>query len=375
MPLRDWLLGLFDARPRVKDTRFAGRGAATHVIILDGTMSSLAPGAETNAGRTLKLLRAGGSRAGLTVYYEAGIQWRDWKSTLDVMAGRGLNRQIERAYGALASRWRPGDRIVLVGYSRGAYAVRSLAGVIGRVGLVRRDMANVRNVQLAYRHYRAGAISAASDAFRAEYCEPDVQIEAVAVWDTVKALGLRMPVVWRWVEDRNEFHDHQLGRHVRNGFHALALDETREAYAPVLWQTPPGWHGNIEQMWFRGCHGDIGGQLNGFAAARPLANIPLVWMLERLEMCGVPMIKGWRDRFPRDATAPSAGSWSGWGKLFLSRRRRIVGRDVSERIHPSVGEVRRGWWSRRTLAGVDGGRLDPVDFGDADEEPVGEVGR
>ena len=46
------------------------------------------------------------------------------------MMGRGINRQIRRAYGYLASRYKPGDRIYFIGYSRGAYGVRSLAGVI-----------------------------------------------------------------------------------------------------------------------------------------------------------------------------------------------------------------------------------------------------
>ena len=41
----------------------------------------------------------------------------------------------------LASRYRPGDRIFLIGYSRGAYAARSLAGVIDRVGLLQGDHA------------------------------------------------------------------------------------------------------------------------------------------------------------------------------------------------------------------------------------------
>ena len=105
----------------------------------------------------------------------------------DVIQGRGLNRQIRRAYGFLASRYRPGDRIFLFGYSRGAYAVRSLAGVIDRIGLVRQD-ATERNVTLAYRHYRrrptapAPAPSCCRSAMR-------TLVEMVGVWDTVKALG------------------------------------------------------------------------------------------------------------------------------------------------------------------------------------------
>ena len=71
-------------------------------------------------------------------------------------------------------------------------------------------------------------------------------------------------------------------------------------------------------------------------AARPLSNLSLVWMLERAEACGLPLPERWRAEFPTDPTAPSVGSWIGWGKLFLLRKRRIVGRDRSERLHDSV---------------------------------------
>jgi len=337
----DWFLGLLDRRPRIKDRISKGRGPATHVIILDGTMSSLAPGEETNAGLTYKLLREVGNGINLTVYYEAGVQWRDWSSTLDVMMGRGVNRQIIRAYGVLAGRYRPGDRIILIGYSRGAFAVRSLAGVIDMVGLVRARDATVRTIRQAWRHYRLGARSAMLPEFRAAYCHPEVVIEAAGVWDTVKALGLRLPVLWRWAEAAQSFHNHALGPHVRHGFHALALQERREAYAPVLWMTEPG-DDRVEQVWFRGTHGDIGGQLGDYVAARPLANIPLCWMLSRLQGVGLPLPDGWRTRFACDAEAPSVGSWRGWGKLFLSRRRRMVGRDPSEALHASVRRGIRG---------------------------------
>jgi len=71
-----------------------------------------------------------------------------------------------------------------------------------------------------------------------------------------------------------------------------------------------------------------------------LANIPLVWMLERLETCGLPLPEGWRARFKQDPDAPSAGSWRGWGKLFLSRRRRIILVDQTESLHTTVGKIK-----------------------------------
>ncbi len=169
------------------------RGPVDHVIILDGTMSSLAPGEETNAGLTYRLLRELTPSTRLSVYYEAGIQWRHWHEFKGVLEGRGINRQIRRAYGFLASRYHPGDRIFLMGYSRGAYAVRSLAGVIDRVGLVRAEHATVRNIVLAYRHYQLTPDTPAARAFSRLYCHDEIEIEMVGVWDTVKALGLPLP--------------------------------------------------------------------------------------------------------------------------------------------------------------------------------------
>ncbi len=311
------------------------RGQVTHVLILDGTMSSLTPGCESNAGLTYKLLSeiAGPS---LSVYYEAGVQWQDWRATPDVMMGRGINRLIRRAYGYLASRYKSGDRIFLLGYSRGAYAVRSLAGLIDTVGLLQNEHATERNILMAYRHYQCSPGSPAASEFSRAFCHGETPIEMVGVWDTVKALGLRLPIFWRWAEVAHSFHSHRLGPSIRHGYHALALDETRSVYEPILWESTPEFSGKIEQVWFRGSHGDVGGQLSGFAPARPLANIPLVWMLERAEGCGLTLPDEWRARFPMDADAPSSGTWRGWGKIFLLRGARIVGQDPSERLHESV---------------------------------------
>ncbi len=295
-------------------------------------MSSLKEGDETNAGLTYKLLCELAPVAGLSIRYEAGIQWRNWRSARDVIEGRGINRQIRRVYGFLASRYHPGDRIFLLGYSRGAFAVRSLAGVIDRVGLLEARHATVRNVRQAYRHYRDGGNSAAAAEFRDAYCHVETMIEMLGCWDTVKALGLRLPVLWRITEARHRFHNHALGRHIRHAFHALARDETREAYAPVLWDNTEEFPGVVEQVWFRGSHGDVGGQLGGFEAARPLANVSLVWMLERVERCGIAFPDGWRDRFHVDPNAPSVGTWAGWGKMFLLRKKRKIGRDPSESL-------------------------------------------
>ncbi|AZQ69648.1 DUF2235 domain-containing protein [Silicimonas algicola] len=334
------LLGFF--RRTERSVQPHTRDPVDHVVLLDGTMSTLDEGAETNVGLIYKLLEEASRTRRLGLLYEAGTQWEDWSKTLDIIEGRGINRQIRRVYGWLASRYRPGDRIFLIGYSRGAYAARSLAGVIGQVGLLRPEQATERMVNEAWKHYQADTVSEVCAEFTREYCHDDTPIEVLGLFDTVKSLGFRAPFVWKWAEVKHSFHHHHLGRHVRRGYHALALDETREAFAPVLWDTPNEFDGEVEQVWFRGSHGDVGGQLAGFDPARPLSNIPLLWMLERLERCDLPLPSEWRSRIQIDPDAPSVGTWRGWGKFFLARKRRVVGADGSESIHPSaLGRSRR----------------------------------
>ena len=335
MRLNESIRGFLARFGRTEQTPRPVRGRVDHVIIIDGTMSSLESGRETNAGLTYKLL-CDARTSQMSIRYEAGVQWQAWRSTMDVIEGRGINRQIRRVYGFLASRYRPGDRIYLFGYSRGAYAVRSLAGVIDRVGLLRAEHATERNVHIAYRHYQRATCGAAHRAFVRRFCHAETPVEMVGVWDTVKALGFRAPILWKLSAPRHAFHDHELGRATRHGYHALALDETREAYAPVLWSCPEGWTGHVEQIWFRGTHGDVGGQLGGMEAARPLANIPLVWMLGKAEGCGLDLPEGWRAAFPCDPEAPSIGMNRGWGKLFVLRRARVVGADPSEAVHTTA---------------------------------------
>ncbi|WP_298859908.1 DUF2235 domain-containing protein [uncultured Sulfitobacter sp.] len=312
----------------------SSRGQQIHLVILDGTMSTLKEGCQTNAGIAYHLAQEMGAQ--ISIYYEPGLQWDSWRTVRDVVSGRGINRQIKRAYGYLASRYRDGDKIYLMGYSRGAYAVRSLAGIIDRVGLLRRDCATERNIRQAYRLYEGMSQNGTVEAFATAHCRADVPIEMIGVWDTVKSLGINAPVLWRLSVARYAFHNHALGRHVKMGYHALARDETRVAYRPIIWESDPDRPVQIEQVWFRGSHGDVGGQLGGRHHARPLSNIPLVWMLERAEAADLPLPDGWRARFEQDARAPSIGTWAGWGPLFVTRRKRVVGGDPSERLHESI---------------------------------------
>ena len=312
------------------------RAPRTHVFIIDGTFSRMTAGHETNAGLTWRLLEEVGQTVAQSSGYHPGVQGQGWRKWIDAAAGNGINDAIMEAYAHLSSRYRPGDRIVLMGYSRGAYAVRSLAGWIGRVGLLKARHAVHRRILRSFRYYEAMRPSAQGVRFAERYCHRHVHIEMVGVWDTVSALGLPYPLLNRLAPMVTDFHDDRIGDGVSNAFQALAIDETRAAYDPILWQPRHDWPGRMEQVWFPGNHGDVGGHVWRRPAARGLSNIPLVWMLERLAACGVDLPGDWRDRFPTDPLAPSVGNWRGSAKLFLFRIRRLVQPAAGQRVHPSV---------------------------------------
>lgn len=314
----------------------SSRPPICQIVLIDGTFASLNQGRRSSIARIHALLTQeyGSLPAPVSVHYTPGQQWDTWRTLPELVMGATMDHHICAAYSWLAREWRPGNPLFFFGYSRGAFAVRSLAGMIGRVGLLTHAHASRKNVEHAWQLYRNGADE---DVERLDpaLCHADVPIRMIGVFDTVMALGVRLPILWMLTEPRFRFHDEELGAHVEYGVQALALDETRAAFQPLIWDsaTSPG---RVEQMWFRGCHPDIGGQLSGMEFARPLANIPLVWMLARAAAHGLPLPAGWQAHFPCDATAPSVGSWRNWGKAFLARSPRLAGIDLSETLHVSV---------------------------------------
>lgn len=271
-----------------------------HVVVMDGTLSSLEEGFETNVGLAYRLLKRNAG-PGVTLHYQPGLQFDRGDllaSAWSVLTGSGLDLQIQQVYGALASRYQPGDEIFLIGHSRGAFAENC--------------------------------------------CHLEVRIAAIGVWDTVKALGLRLPGLWWLFKAKYQFHNHQISACVGAGFQAMALDETRDTYRPKMWDDTPDRPVHLQQVWFVGNNGDVGGQVMGSPQTRPLSNIPFVWLMQRLQDCGLPLPKAWEDEFTQDVHAPSTGKWSGLNWLFWARSRRVVGRFRSESLHPSVADRRPG---------------------------------
>jgi len=328
-------------------------GGRNLVFVSDGTLATRDPGAETNAGLLYRLLDEIGPRPYQQFDYDAGVQGAGLAKWFNAITGMGINLAICQGYSFLASRYRPGDRIYLFGYSRGAYAVRSLAGMIGAVGLLKREQATQRNIRRAFRLYERDGSGAAKADFIARRCHDGIRVEMVGVWDTVKTLGLPYPVLSRLGQMATGFHDHALGPHIGHGYHALAIDEDRTAFTPILWQRSENWKGRLEQAWFPGAHGDVGGDIGSLTGARPLANIPLNWMLRRAVRHGLILPEDWEARFPEDPAAMLIGNRSGIARMFLWRRPRATGDGDGEAIHLSI---------RDRMAAVAGYR------------PVGEIG-
>ena len=117
--------------------------------MIDGTFSHLEPGQETNIGCIYHLLEKVGPSASQSFGYHPCVQGEGGSKLWVRITGLGLNDAIMETYATRASRYKLGYQVILLGYSRSAYGVRSLAGWIARVGLLRSRPATPRGTRLA----------------------------------------------------------------------------------------------------------------------------------------------------------------------------------------------------------------------------------
>jgi len=227
--------------------------------------------------------------------------------------GLGLVARVIRGYTYLSRVYEPGDNLFILGFSRGAYTARSLAGFVTRQGLL--DWKAMNLVAGSQESYSAGlaawqqykktifqnkgsvlqdlalVVSAPHDSFdlglhpapKLQFVD-NVPVTAVGVWDTVGALGIPD------IEERDgsavrvdvfQFCDSILNAKVAHGFHAVAIDEQRVDFTPTLWDARDG----VVQVLFPGAHADVGG---GYTLAESgLSNAGLAWMARQVASVGV----------------------------------------------------------------------------------------
>lgn len=211
-------------------------------------------------------------------YYAPGVGTHPLDRFWGGPYGLGLAQKVKKAYAFLAHHHEPGDRIFLVGFSRGAFAARSLGGMISFCGIVplerlKEEPGLMEQAWDAYRYRKYNREEAA----RFKQASWASTIEMIGVWDTVEALGL--PSVENTEEDFYGYHDVMFTGGFGHAYHALAIDEHRANFKPVPWPDGQG----IEQVWFAGAHSDVGG---GYAD-HGLADIALLWMIENAERHGL----------------------------------------------------------------------------------------
>lgn len=278
-------------------------GPRNLILCCDGTGNEVG----VHLSNVLKLYRIATKDEGQLVFYHPGVgtigQPRAWlrakqkvKEVVGLATGYGLDDNILEAYAFLCRTYRDGDRIFLFGFSRGAYTVRALAGLICLLGLLRPEQLNLCGYALvAYK--RASSeddLSIAWD-FERVIGGRTVPIHFVGVWDTVASVLVPRPD--RFYLPSMEFLPYTMRNpRVRAFRQAIAIDERRRMFRLYGWRSGqefrPNRYGRAsavpqdeKQVWFAGVHADVGG---GYPEADSgLSKFPLLWMLEEAERQGL----------------------------------------------------------------------------------------
>lgn len=219
------------------------------------------------------------------VFYDWGIGSYH-NSLIAGATGAGLHKNIMDGYLYIVQNYSPGDEIFLFGFSRGAYTIRSLCGMINNVGIVKRPYSPL--VQAAFNHYKKpgekfSPHGSESIKFRAAHSHPEMKIKFVGVWDTVGAMGIPISFLGLF-QDKDEFYDTKIGPNIEIARHALAIDEQRSDFLPTVWD-PRG--GDLKQVWFAGAHSDIGGGYGCDKDGTCLGDNALHWMLTEAAKAGL----------------------------------------------------------------------------------------
>lgn len=275
------------------------------------------------------------------VYYHQGV---GTGNSIDRFTGgafgTGVDDNIFDAYRFLVANYEPGDQLFLFGFSRGAFTVRSIAGMIRKCGILKREF--VEKYIEATRVYRSEESPNARvpSQFRYSYSvkgDLETPIHFIGVWDTVGSLGIPLSGLRFLTKRKHQFHDTELSGSVKNAYHALAINERRSPLKPTLWQYKPKKGQIVEQTWFPGVHSNVGG---GYPD-RSLSDLSLEWMIGKAENAGLAFDQSVAERHSLN---PASN-----GKIYSSRKgiyrflgsyERAIG--ISEQIVRTEGTTVQG---------------------------------
>ena len=261
------------------------------IVCCDGTWQQLTSPCPTNVVKIAQAIQPFASDGTPQVlFYEEGVGTENEADKLFGGAfGKGIDDNIQDAYRFLCLNYVEGDEIYLFGFSRGAYTVRSLAGLIYNSGLLRRY--HIRQVPKAYELYTSrGSKPSSQEAleFRQNYGDR-VPITLLGCWDTVGSLGIPDITPFLHLDQRinskYRFHDTQLNPMIKNALHAVAIDEARKVFDVTPMVKDPDAEGQVlHQVWFPGDHGCVGG---GLKEHSQLSDTALQWMIDSVGSLGL----------------------------------------------------------------------------------------
>ena len=370
------------------------------VLCSDGTWNTVLKGRGTNVFKLFEALDHAPPSDGQPVqlaYYDDGVgtQRSRLLRLLGGAFGLGLAKNVRDLYTHLVRVYVPGDHIYLFGFSRGAFTVRALSGLVNACGIIRSDAGSdghdlPRLVKKAYKIYRLrypgivtrltrmlGKQDAApqpADAFKREhawrrccippdkcggsarkYCD---RIRMIGVWDTVDAVGFPfkdqadvLNCIFRF-----KFPDQELSSNVEYGYQALAIDEERKTFRPILWDERES-NGLVQQVWFSGVHANVGG---GYPK-QGLSLVTLLWMMKKAEDHGLRFSEGMLQQVESASNVHDRlyDSRSGLASLYRYGPRDIqvlcARQGARVRIHESVVErvrLKTGGYAPTALSGV-----------------------
>jgi hypothetical protein len=263
------------------------------VIFIDGTGNTEL--SKTNIWKLYTLAVEQGCTNAVIPFYQQGVGTRFGNKLLGGVFGDGVDNYIQRNYQVIAQTYKPGDKIFIFGFSRGAYIARSLNGMIEFAGLLKVDMKNIQESDIreqttrlftAYHHLNDGRPQFEQRLYgMIENKVGDipvyrglekVTIEAIGVFDTVPALGIGR-------DDNPD--NHRTGLYASYGYHALAIDEQRNDFRPLMFDKFNIKEQALSQIWFAGAHSDVGG---GYPDSDyGLQKLSRDWMLENFSQYGL----------------------------------------------------------------------------------------
>ena len=263
------------------------------MICLDGTWNEPEEKSEDGVTPTnvLKLVRTVKSidSKGVhqIVFYDQGVgTGGQVDKFLGGSTGLGISQNILDAYRFLAHNYGEGDEIYCFGFSRGAYTVRSLGGLIASVGIMPKR--HLEHLPILFKYYRTHPDKRRKLRIydKVQKLKKDTTISPIkfmGVWDTVGALGAPTPFLG-WITSKIwvGFHDTEL-RNIEYAYHALAIDERRRPFAPSVWTETTGDVKEVKQVWFSGAHSYIGG---GYRDAC-LTDMAFRWIVKMADSCNL----------------------------------------------------------------------------------------